>query len=73
MSARSLASGAGRRVAYLAFLWLTAADECLDLIGEEGVAVDFERGRVFSIEKERKRLRVREFLVGDVGMGGIGI
>jgi len=45
----------------------------LPLVGDEGITVDLERGRVRRIERERKRLRVREFFVGDVGTGGIGM
>lgn len=47
--------------------------DILDLVGEEDVAVDFERGRERRMERERKRLIVRVFFVGDAGMGGTGI
>lgn len=46
--------------------------DVLVLVGED-VVVDLERGRERRIERERKRLRVRVFFVGDAGMGGMGI
>lgn len=45
----------------------------LALVGDAGVAVDLERGRVRSMESERKRLSFCEFFVGETGVGGIGM
>ena len=45
----------------------------LILVGEEGIIVDLERGRARRMERERKRLRVCKCLVGEAGIGGMGM
>lgn len=68
-------------MAYLAFLVLATAtaDALADLglMGEEGILlVDLERERPerrMEREAERKRLTMRPFLTGEVGIGGTGI
>lgn len=47
--------------------------DILDLVGEGELVVDLERGRERRMERERKRLSVRVFFVGDLGIGGMGI